>query len=164
MKTERKYLAHFMDAEFDLTYESTDYIRLGKDLESYEETLNPDTESRQNIIGETSTIHNGYEPEASVDTFFHDHEGKMENKVMDLAMNRVTGDGCKTSYVTALLKPNPSGGEPICEKAWREDVYVIPTSVGGDTSGVQVPFDIRFDGNRKEGKFDLTTKKFTEGV
>ena len=32
---ERKYLAHYIDAAFDMTYSATNYIRLGKDLEEY---------------------------------------------------------------------------------------------------------------------------------
>lgn len=162
MKTARKYLAHYIDSNFDLTYEETDYIRLGKDLESFSETLNPDTETKQNIIGETSTIHNGYEAEATVDTYYHDHDGKLEGKLMDFAMNRTTGEECKTSYTSVLMKPGATDeSKPVVVKAWREDVYVIPTEVGGDTSGVQIPFDIKFDGNRVEGNFDLDTKIFT---
>jgi hypothetical protein len=42
-------------------------------------------------------------------------------------------------------------------------VYVIPNSVGGDTTGIQVPFTIHNAGNRVAGSFDMSTKKFTEG-
>ncbi|MFQ7551175.1 MAG: hypothetical protein ACLRMZ_13695 [Blautia marasmi] len=40
---------------------------------------------------------------------------------------------------------------------------MIPDSVGGDTTGVQIPFTVYNAGNRVEGKFDLSTKKFTAG-
>lgn len=48
-KIERKYLAHFLDAKFGVktqgeeTY-TPNYTRLGKDLEEYNEELNPDVE------------------------------------------------------------------------------------------------------------------------
>ena len=60
-----------------------------------------------------------------------------------------------------LLKPSEGDAAPEVVRAVREDVYVIPTSYGGDTSGVQVPFEIRYAGNRVEGSFDLSAKKFT---
>ena len=41
-------------------------------------------------------------------------------------------------------------------KAWMEDVIVKPQSYGGDTSGVAIPFDVLFNGNRKEGTVTIT--------
>ena len=73
-------------------------------------------------------------------------------------MSRKKGDACKTSQVDVLLNADGS-----VLKAWREDVYVIPDSVGGDTTGVQIPFTVYNAGNRVEGNFDLSTKKFTAG-
>ena len=46
---ERKYLAHYLDSAFDTSYESPSYVRIGKDLEEYNEELNPDVEVRKNI-------------------------------------------------------------------------------------------------------------------
>lgn len=162
MRLERKYLGHFIDEKFDLTYENTNYIRLGKDLEEFNEELNPDVSSTENILGETTTSFNGYEASGSVEVFYYDNEGELEDKLLDIAMNRIKGDECKTTYVSVLMDPpEQAGGKPKVIKAWREDVYVIPQSVGGDTSGVQIPFTVNFDGNRVMGTFDLDTKKFT---
>ena len=49
-KIERKYLAHYIDASFGGN--TANYVRLGKDLEEYNEELNPDVEVKKNIIGE----------------------------------------------------------------------------------------------------------------
>ena len=53
-KIERKYLAHYLDAKFGIKGESEQtytpaYDRLGKDLEEYNEELNPDVEVSKNI-------------------------------------------------------------------------------------------------------------------
>ena len=66
MKVERKYLAHYIDASFGGT--TANYVRLGKDLEEYNEELNPDVEVKKNIIGEQSVSHNGYEVQSEVDS------------------------------------------------------------------------------------------------
>lgn len=162
MKAERKYLAHYLDAAFDTTYAATDYVRLGKDLEEYSEELNPDVETKKNILGENSVVHNGYEASSDADPFYYEYDDSLSEKIMDIAMNRLTGDECKTTKVDVILKPGATSSDaPTVVKAWREDVMVIPNSVGGDTSGVQTPFTIYNAGNRVEGTFDLSTKKFT---
>lgn len=161
MKAERKYLAHYLDAAFDKNYTSADYVRIGKDLEEFSVELNPDVETSKNILGENSVKHNGYEASSTADPIYFDYDDALTEKVMEIAMLRKTGDECKTSYVEVLLKPGTDGAAPVSIRAVREDVYVIPTSYGGDTSGVQVPFEIRFAGNRQEGTFDISTKKFT---
>ena len=161
-KVERKYLAHYLDAAFDKTNAATEYVRLGKDLEDFSVDLNPDVEVGKNILGENSVKHNGYEASSSADPVYYEYNDALTEKIMDIAMGRKTGDECKTSYVEVLLKPGEKGAAPTVIRAYREDVYIIPTSYGGDTSGVQVPFEIRYAGNRVEGTFDTETKKFTE--
>lgn len=161
MKAERKYLAHYLDSAFDVTYAATEYVRLGKDLEEFTVELNPDVETSKNILGENSVKHNGYEASSDADPVYYEYDDALTEKMMEIAMLRQAGDTCKTSYVEVLLKPGADGAEPEVIRAVREDVYVIPNSYGGDTSGVQVPFSINYAGNRTEGTFDIKTKTFT---
>lgn len=156
MKAERKYLAHYIDAAFDMTYAASDYVRLGKDLEEFSVELNPDVETSKNILGENSVKHSGYEASADADPIYYEYDDALTEKVMEIAMLRKTGDECKTSYVEVLLD-----AEGSVIRAVREDVVLVPNSYGGDTSGVQVPFTIHFAGNRTEGSFDVSSKKFT---
>lgn len=161
-KAERKYLAHFIDSAFDATYKATSYVRLGADLEEYIIELNPDVETKKNILGENSVAVNGYEASSSVDPYYYEYDDSLSQKVWDIGMNRITGDGCKTSVVDVLLKPGATAdAAATVVEAWREDCYVVPESIGGDTSGVQMPFTIHRAGNRTKGTFDLSTKTFT---
>jgi hypothetical protein len=161
MKAERKYLAHYLDGAFDMTYAATNYVRLGRDLEEFTVELNPDVERKKNILGESSVAHNGYEVSTDAAPFYYDYDDELSQKIMDIALSRSTADACKTSYVEVVLKPGDDGASPEIVSAWREDVLIIPTSYGGDTSGVQVPFTINYAGNRVKGTFDLASKKFT---
>lgn len=160
---ERKYLAHYLDGKFDMTYSSTEYSRIGKDLEEYSEELNPEVEVTKNIIGEQSVRHSGYEVSADVDPFyFENYDDALSNKIMELAMTRATGDKCRTSMVDVLLKPGATEDEaPTVVWAYREDVVIAVNSVGGDTTGIQTPFTVYKAGNRVKGTWDMTTKKFT---
>ena len=161
MKAERKYLAHYLDAAFDNTYAATNYVRIGKDLEEFAVELAPSIDTKSNILGENSVIHQGYETSATADPVYYEYDDDLTEKLMEIAMLRQSGDACKTTYVEVLLKPTEGGGKPEVIRAVREDVLLIPSSYGGDTSGVQIPFTVNFNGNRVEGDFDLETRKFT---
>lgn len=153
-KIERKYLAHFIDAGFGGT--TANYVRIGKDLEEYNEELNPDVEVNKNILGEQSVQHNGYEVQSDVDPYYAYEGDPLFEQLATVANERKTGDDCKTTKVDVLLD---STGAVLW--AYKEDVYLIPNSLGGDTSGVQIPFTVYNDGNRVKGTFDMSTKKFT---
>lgn len=154
-KIERKYLAHFIDAAFGDT--ETNYIRLGKDLEEYVEELNPDVEVNKNILGEQNVQHNGYEVQSEIDPFYAYTGDPLFEALAEIANERKTGDDCVTTKVDVLLDAT---GQIVW--AYREDIWVVPNSIGGDTSGVQIPFSVYNAGNRVKGTFDMKTKKFTE--
>ena len=153
-KIERKYLAHFIDASFGGN--STNYVRLGKDLEEYNEELNPDVEVNKNILGEQNVQHNGYEVQSEVDPFYAYEDDPLFTRLCTIANGRLTGSDCMTTKVDVLLS-----SEGTVVWAYREDCYVVPSTVGGDTSGVQVPFTVYNAGNRVAGTFDMSTKTFT---
>lgn len=155
-KIERKYLAHFIDAGFG---SEVNYVRLGKDLEEFIEELNPDVEVKKNILGEQNVVHNGYEVQSEVDPFYAYTGDPLYEQLVLIANERKTGDACKTTKVDVLLKEDGT-----VEWAYREDVYVVPNSVGGDTSGVQIPFTVYNAGNRVAGTWDTKTKTFTENA
>ena len=156
-KIERKYLAHYIDASFGS--ETPNFVRLGKDLEEFIEELNPDVEVKKNILGEQNVVHNGYEVQSEVDPFYAYTGDPLYEQLALIANERKTGDDCKTTKVDVLLNED---GTVVW--AYREDVYVVPNSVGGDTSGVQIPFTVYNAGNRVAGTWDTKTKTFTENA
>ena len=153
-KIERKYLAHFIDASFG--GQTPNYVRLGKDLEEYVEELNPDVEVNKNILGEQNVQHNGYEVQSEVDPFYAYTGDDLFEALAEIANERKTGDDCVTTKVDVLL-----AADGTVVWAYREDVWVVPNSIGGDTSGVQIPFSVYNAGNRVSGTWDTTTKTFT---
>lgn len=152
---ERKYLAHYLDASFG--EEPVKYVRLGADLEEYNEELNPNVEITKNIIGEQRVSHNGYEVQSEVEPYYADYDDPLFEKLYEIINERKTGDGCVTTKVDVLLQDD---GTVLW--AYREKVYVVPNSIGGDTSGVQIPFTLYNAGERVKGEWDVTQKIFTE--
>lgn len=152
---ERKYLAHYIDSAFNASKPT--YDRIGKDLEEYIEELNPDVETKRNILGENSVHVNGYEPQSEVDPFYNDYADALSERLETIANERLTGDELKTTKVDALFKKDGT-----CVWAYREDIVIVVNSIGGDTSGVQTPFTVYNAGNRVKGTFDPKTMTFTE--
>lgn len=160
-KIERRYLVHFIDANplgdpATAVSNTTNYVKLGKDLEEYTENLNPDITTTKNIWGENTVTHNGYNVSSDVDPYYVYDDDVLGEKLAYIANNRCTGKPCCTTKVDVLTKVS---GEVIW--AYREDVVVVPNSIGGDTSGIKIPFSVNNNGNRIKGNFDVDTKIFT---
>lgn len=153
-KIERQYLAHYLDENFGK--ETASYCRLGDDLEEYNEELNAEVEVKKNIKGEQTVNHTGYSAQSEVDPYYAERESKLGEKLLEIANERLTGIDCYTTIVDALFDKDGT-----CKWAYKEDVMVVPNSVGGDTSGVQIPFTVYYSGNRTKGKMDFKTNTFT---
>lgn len=165
MKLAREALMHYIDSSFGTG--TATWFLIGKDIDDMSVELNPDTETTKNILGETTVKDNGYEPSMSADPYYANPEDSIYEKLVDIAMNRLKGDKCKTQILEVIIKDTAE----TTHQAWVEDVIVKPQSYGGDTSGVSIPFDVLFDGNRKEGTVTIasgvptfTPKKASQGT
>lgn len=157
-KLERKALVHYINALFG--GETPVWFRLGVDIDDMSVDLSPDTESKKNILGETSVVDNGYEPKLSADPYYANPDDSIYPKLKDIAMNRLTGDACKTKILEVLIDKKTGPFD-----AWMEDCIVKPQSYGGGAEGVAIPFEVSFNGNREQGTVTLADKvpTFTKG-
>ena len=157
----RKYMAHYIDANF-VTGESAltkDYYRIGKELEEYTVDLNPDTETVKNILGDSTFRHNGYEPSADSDPYYANTDDPLFAKLQSFIDNLVTDDRMKTTAVEVHLWDATETDNVYV--AYQQECYVVPTSYGGDTSGYQIPFTVNYVGAKTKGTFNVSTKTFT---
>ena len=112
-------------------------------------------------------LHNPSDQEAACRTLIHetghtlglpDYYAKPDDplytKLKAIMMDRKKGDDCKTQILEVLVDKTTGPYD-----AWVEDVIVKPQSYGGPQGGVNIPFNIQFDGNRTKGTvaFDSTT-------
>ena len=151
MKLNREALMHYIDSKFGASGSPTWFL-IGKDIDDMSVELNPDTETTKNILGETTVKDNGYEPSMSADPYYANPDDSIYEKIRDIAMNRLKGDACKTTILEVIMEDTAGP-----HKAWQEDVIVKPQSYGGDASGVAIPFDVLFNGNRVEGTVTITS-------
>ena len=151
-KLKRSYLLHYIDASFGGS-DAPKWFLIGKDIEDMSVELNPDTAPVKNILDETVTNDNGYEPSISAETYYANTDDSIYPKIKDIAMNRLTGDDCKTKVLEVLIDKKTGAYD-----AWIEDCIVKPQSYGGARGGVNIPFNIGFDGNRQQGTVTITDK------
>ena len=158
-KLARKAYATYLDSTFGVGSTPSWYL-VGKDIEDMSVELNADTESKENILGETSVTDNGYTPQVTADPYYANPEDSIYPKIKSIAMERLKGDDCKTQILEVIIEDD----EAESHEAYVEDVLVKPQSYGGDTSGFAIPFDVLFDGNRKKGTVTITNgvPTFTE--
>ena len=145
MKLKRSAMLSYLN---ETPGESTaSWALIGKDVEDLSIELNPETETKKNILDETSVQDNGYSPTATVETYYADpSDGDFYEWIKDIAMNRKTGDDCKTQILEVLIDKTTGPFD-----AWREDVIIKPQSYGGPQGGVAIPYQINFCGNRTAG-------------
>ncbi|MGN1133215.1 MAG: hypothetical protein ACI4RN_02045 [Oscillospiraceae bacterium] len=152
-KLHRSHLLHYIDAAFGGSGTPKWFLN-GKDTDDASVALNPDISSTKNILDETNVADNGYEPELDIGTYYANPGDAVYDKLKDIAMNRLTGDDCKTTCLEVLVDKTTGAYD-----AWTEDVIVKPQSYGGPQGGVNIPYNIKFAGNRVKG-----TVTFANGV
>lgn len=157
-KIARKWMAHFIDSS--VIPATPSYVRLGADLEEFTVEMNANVDTTQNILGETTTTIDGYEPQSSVEPYYAVVGDPLYERLQKIADERLTLDDLKTTTVEVHLweEDETTTGSFV---AYKEDAIIEVVSYGGDTSGVQIPFNIHNVGNRTRGLFDLSTKTFT---
>lgn len=156
-KLTRGAYALYVDAS--MNSKSGDYFLIGKDIEELTVDLGTDVETVKNILDESSVKDNGFEPSISADPYYANPDDTIYEPLRNIAMNREKGESCKSQYLEVIIE-DPENTQ---HKAWLEDCVIKPNSYGGDTSGLQIPFSIFPDGNRREGTVTINaeTKKPT---
>ena len=152
-KLERKALSHWLDSSWG--GQTVAWYKLGVDLEELTIELNPDVETVKNILGETSVRDKGYEPSTTVDPYYANPSDAIYEDIREIAMDRKVGDACKTKMLEVIIEDTTD----TAHLAYTEDVIVKPTSYGGGTDGVMIPFNLHPCGNRVKG-----TVAFANGV
>lgn len=153
-RLKRSALLHYINTAFSTVLTGASWSVIGKDVEDLSVELNPSTETIKNILDETSVVDTGYEPSADVDTYYADpSDGDFYTQIKDIAMNRKTGEACKTLILEVLIDKTSGPFD-----AWVEEVVIKPTSYGGAQGGVRIPYSITFCGNRQQGTVTMADK------
>ncbi len=156
MKLPRAALAQW------LSFDKENWTLLGKDTDSMSTSMNPDIETKQNVIGETSTDHKGFSPELAVDTYAARTEDSIYENLLDITMNRKNDEESTRAYLLEGVLDeavNLSDNKTLTGKGWLEEVIVVPQEYGGDAAAFGIPFNLSpRGGGRTEGTVSVTKR------
>lgn len=144
-KLKRSALAHYLDTAWNKKVADASkavFEILGDDIEDMSVEMNADTSQIKNILGQTKTTDNGFTPSMSADPWYADTESKLYPHMRDIVMEQITGDERKTLLLEVIVEDL----EETTHTAYVREVKVTPTSYGGGTEGVNIPFTVDFDG------------------
>ena len=149
-KLNREALAHYLDTAWNKKVADASkaaFEILGDDIEELSVEMNAETSQIKNILGQTKTQDKGYTPSMDADPYYADPEKALYPKLRDIAMERLTGDECKTLMLEVIVEDL----EATTHTAYVREVMVKPTSYGGDTEGFNIPFTVSEDGAWAKG-------------
>lgn len=163
-KLNREALAHYIDTTFQRKIDSADWEIIGDDIEEMSVEMNSDMETTKNILGQTKTKDNGYEPTMDADPFYADPDKKLYKPLRDIALERKKGADCQTLMLEVIVEDTDAENH----LAFVQEVLVKPNSYGGGTEGVNIPFTVSEDGERTKGYVSADSIKsgkpvFTKG-
>lgn len=141
-----------------LTHGTTNtWSLIGKNIDDLSVEMNGSFEQTTDVTGETTTSDTGYQPQISVEPYYADPTDDLYPFLLDLAMNRKSGDDAKAKMLEVIIDDT----EATKHEAWTEDVVIEISSYGGDTNGFQIVYNIWSDGNRTKGSVTFTDKQPT---
>lgn len=145
MKLKREALAHYLDTAWNKKVADASkavFEILGDDIEDMSVEMNADTSQIKNILGQTKTTDNGFTPSMSADPWYANTDSKLYPHMRDIVFEQITGDERKTLLLEVIVEDT----EATDHTAYVREVKVTPTSYGGGTEGVNIPFTVDFDG------------------
>ena len=149
-KLNREALAHYLDTVWNKKVADASkavFEILGEDIEEMSVEMNPETEQRKNILGQTKTIDSGFTPTMSADPWYANTESKLYPHMKDIVFEQLKGDERKTLMLEVIVEDT----EAETHLAYVREVKVTPTSYGGGTEGFNIPFTVDFDGAYAKG-------------
>ncbi len=154
-KLKRSYYALYINTNFDVdatTPATPVWQRIGDDIEEASMELNHDVETTKNILDETKSVDNGYEPTFSVDTFYAADGDNLYAKLKGIISERKTGSDLNTEILEVWIDDLTD----TSHTALKSKVMVSVESYGGDTSGFNIPFTITQNGAITKGTAALS--------
>ena len=149
-KLNREALAHYLDTAWNKKVADASkavFEILGDDIEEMSVEMNPETEQRKNILGQTKTIDSGFTPTLSADPWYANTDSKLYPHMKEIVFEQLKGDERKTLMLEVVVEDT----EASEHTAYLREVKVTPTSYGGGTEGFNIPFTVDFDGAFAKG-------------
>lgn len=136
---------------FWLSFNEKKWTCLGADDDELSIETNPDTETKKNVQGRNTFVHNGYAPTLSNDNYIARREDSIYPHLQEIA-NTLTTDENKTTatllVATLTDEVYKADTETLAGEGFKTKARVVVDSDGGGTAGYQIPYTITEIGGR----------------
>lgn len=141
--------------------DAEEYEVIGKGIEELSRDMNNEVESTTDILGNTETTVTKGPQTTSVDPLKFERDSKASKIMYDIYKNDLELSDVEKEFVEVFTEDVESEGEYA---AFKQKGAIDLKSWGGDTKGINTPFDINWIGEKTQGTFNPTTKVFTPTV
>lgn len=151
----RKEFMHFVNVG---TGETPEWELLGEGIEELSREMNNNVETKTDILGQTSTTVTKGNQVSSFDPFKCRKDSKLFQKLYQIYTDDLELSDVEMEFLEVSVFDEVSEGT---YSAVKQTGAVDLKSIGGDTTGLDMPFDVNYIGAKTKGTFVAATKTFT---
>jgi hypothetical protein len=138
---------------------------IGRKVEDMSLAMNPNVTTVTDVTGETTTALDKYEVQTDVSPMRAKRDSKFFAILYDIVKNEKTlSDVERTFLCVNIFDSTTTGVEPdtvTAYAAWTQKAVIAVQNYGGNTEGLDIPFNLHWFGEKTYGTFNPTTKAFT---
>lgn len=143
------------------TASTPEWELIGDKVEEMSLEMNPNVETVTDITGNTSTTLDKYEVQTSVSPMRARKESKLFAVLYDIVKNEKTLSDVERTFLCVNVFDKTGEGSEATYAAWTQKGVIAVQSYGGNTQGLDIPFNIHWTGKKTYGTFDPSDKEFT---
>ena len=143
----REAFKMFVDASETGDGSTPEWEIIGKKIEDMSLEMNPNVETMTDITGDVQTTLDKYEKQTSVSPYY----ARKESKMAAWLYNVVREERTLSEVERTFLCVNVFAGSDGKFDAWTQKGVVAVQSYGGNTKGLQIPYNIHWIGRKTFG-------------
>ena len=119
--------------------------------------MNPNVETVTDVTGVTATTLDKYEEQTTVEPYYAKRESKLFAWLYSVVRNKKTLTDVEKNFCCVNIFAGSEGQYD----AWTQKAIVAVQSYGGNTKGLQIPYNIHWIGERTYGTAAIAGGKLT---
>ncbi len=152
-------------ADVAATAGSPEWELLGDKVEELTLAMNPNVETVTDVTGNTSTTLDRYEVQTDISPVRAKRDSKLAGILYSIVKEEKTLSDVERTFLCVNVFDSTTTGEgaeaATVYAAWTQKAVIAVQSFGGNTQGLDIPFNIHWIGKRTHGTFNPATKAFT---
>ena len=130
---------------------------IGERIEEMSVEMNPNVETVTDILGNTVTTLDKYEPQTEVSPMRAKRESLLFQKLYQMVRDEKVLSDAEMEFLCVCVFD--TDGDSYA--AWKQNGVVAVESMGGSSEGLEIPFTIHWTGAKTYGTFRPESKTFT---